>query len=552
MDASRAIPVPMVPPTAAASPAEPCPVCPRIATEFEAWRQAAYWKAMHARATQREGRLHDRVRELEAQIRLLQQTIFGKSSEATTGPDAAPPSGATVAKRPRGQQPGRPIPPKRRYDQLPAIEEIHDLPDGERHCADCGRPFAEFPGTEDSEILEVDVAAHRRVIRRKRYRPSCECPHNKPIVAAPPAPRAIPKSRIGVSIWTLVLMDKYLFQRPTYRLLAELRTFGLDLALGSITDGLKRLEPLFAPLYEALVERSQEPSFWHADETRWQVFVTVEGKVGHRWYLWVFHGPDSVAFVLSPTRAHDVPEEHFGADAAGILVVDRYAAYKAIEQVKDGQIVLAFCWAHVRRDFLRVAKGHRDHADWATAWVERIGRLYHLNGERLAALDAAPPPEPAATPTVPEQRLRDHLSAMATQRDDELTQPDWPLAKRRVLASLTEHWSGLTVFVDHPEVPLDNNAAERVQRGPVVGRKNYYGSGSEWSGRLAAMLFSVFQTLALADLNPRLWLTAYLDACAAAGGTVPADPDQFLPWNLSDERKRVLAMDPLPHEADSS
>jgi transposase len=72
----------------------------------------------------------------------------------------------------------------------------------------------------------------------------------------------------------------------------------------------------------------------------------------------------------------------------------------------------------------------------------------------------------------------------------------------------------------------------------VVGRKNYYGSGSVWSGRLAAMLFSLFQTLCLWDLNPRRWLTAYLSACAAAGGRVPGDMDRFLPWNLSADQRR--------------
>ena len=88
--------------------------------------------------------------------------------------------------------------------------------------------------------------------------------------------------------------------------------------------------------------------------------------------------------------------------------------------------------------------------------------------------------------------------------------------REKVLESLQEHWDGLTVFVEHPEVPMDNNTAERVERGPVVGRKNNYGSGAVWAGELAAMLFSVFQTLCLWDINPRVWLTAYLQACANA------------------------------------
>ena len=87
-----------------------------------------------------------------------------------------------------------------------------------------------------------------------------------------------------------VLLDKYLFYRPTYRLLADWETLGLDLSLGTITDGLRRLVPLFEPVYEALVAHSQGQTLWHADETRWLVFASIEGKVGHRWYLWVFHG----------------------------------------------------------------------------------------------------------------------------------------------------------------------------------------------------------------------------------------------------------------------
>jgi hypothetical protein len=108
-----------------------------------------------------------------------------------------------------------------------------------------------------------------------------------------------------------------------------------------------------------------------------------------------------------------------------------------------------------------------------------------------------------------------------------------------VLGSLGDHGTGWTVFVEHPEVPMDNNTAERVQRGPVVGRKNYYGSGAVWAGRLAARMFSWMQTLTLWHLNPRLWLTAYLEACAAAGGKAPATCARYLPWNLTEDQRQA-------------
>ena len=61
---------------------------------------------------------------------------------------------------------------------------------------------------------------------------------------------------------------------------------------------------------------------------------------------------------------------------------------------------------------------------------------------------------------------------------------------------------------------------------------------------MAAMLFSLFPTLALWGLNPRTWLTAYLTACAEAGGQCPGQPEALLPWNLSEEQRRARSLEP--------
>jgi transposase len=357
----------------------------------------------------------------------------------------------------------------------------------------------------------------------------------------------IPKSILGVSIWVEVLLDKFLFYRPTYRLLAQWQTLGLDLSLGTLTDGLHRLVPLFQPVYQELIEHNQQQKHWHADETRWLVFATVEGKVGYRWFLWVFHSPEAVVFVLDSGRAHDVPEDHLGPVKEGILSVDRYAAYKAMQQVKDGLILLAFCWAHVRRDFLGVARSWPTEEEWALGWLERIGQLYQDNKARLEALDSKPD-EFAAS----DGELRQHVEQMKTQAEQELAEGQLHPARQSVLTSLQEHWGGLTVFVDHPEVPMDNNKAERVQRGPVVLRKNSYGSGAVWAGELAAMLFSVLQTLCLWNINPRVWLTAYLQACAAAGGKAPQTLDDFLPWKMSEQKRKEWSLAKETEGDDSS
>jgi hypothetical protein len=104
----------------------------------------------------------------------------------------------------------------------------------------------------------------------------------------------------------------------------------VEISQGTVTGGLKRLGPLFEPLYEMLIARNVSESLWHADETRRLVFEEMEGKQGYKWYLWVFRSESTVVYVLDPSRAAEVPEGHFGKEAAGILVVDRYSAYKAM------------------------------------------------------------------------------------------------------------------------------------------------------------------------------------------------------------------------------
>jgi hypothetical protein len=107
---------------------------------------------------------------------------------------------------------------------------------------------------------------------------------------------------------TALLSQKFHLQRPTQRTIEQLRLLGVNLAPGTITDGMKRIEPLLEPIDAALRTRQQQSTYFHADETRWKV-----------------------------------PQSHLGIDAQGTLSVDRYSGYKAMHQVKAGKLQLAFC-----------------------------------------------------------------------------------------------------------------------------------------------------------------------------------------------------------------
>ena len=517
---------------------------------LELRQQVGYWKSRHRDALGRVTALEQRVEQLEGEKRQLQADLFGRRSETQARNDRSndlddPLDGNQQPQRKRGQQPKNPGPKRRDYFHLPAHEEFRDRPPEQCVCPRCGQPLLLRSDTEDSEQIEIEVQAYRRVIRRRRYQRSCTCDGPKTLTAASP-PKLIPKGRYGISVWVEILLDKYFSYRPTERLLASWRLLGLDLAPGTVTDGLSRLEVLLGPIYEAIQERNRLGDLHQGDETRWPVFVVLEGKEGYVWWLWVVLGPDTVVYLLAASRGHTVPENHYQAESRGVLVVDRYAAYKAMSWVKDGVIVLAFCWSHVRRDFIRVGKGWPELKPWALQWLRQIRGLYRLNDQRLAVDRGSGAFREA------DDGLRRAVAAMKTQRETELAQVGLATPCRKALESLDEHWEGLTRFVEDPRIPMDNNASERRARGPAVARKNFYGSGAEWSGRLAAALFSILATLSLWKLNPRRWLTWYFERCAAAGGKVPQDIQPFLPWNLGPEEKKELGEPAVPKGDDTS
>lgn len=555
---------------------------------------ANYWKALHqrscaretmlkktieqneAQASERETLLKNEIELKEAQIRDLRHRLFAKKSESIDKTIKQQPSQAI--KRPRGQQRGSRGHGRTQRPDLPVIEEHHELPDA--HCTHCGLQYSVFPGAEESEIVEIEVKAYRRKVFRKRYMKSCSClpaKDNPQIIVAPPAPKIIPKSPYGISIWVHILLAKFLYAQPLHRALRELSGLGLSMAPGSMTGGLQKLAALFIPLQAALYEHQMSETRFHNDESRWEVYAELDGKVGHRWYLWVTKSAEVVHYQIASTRSAAVPLAHFsGLEAEKVIVVcDRFSSYKKLARL-NASIILAFCWAHVRRDFLDLALKFPALEKWALAWVDQIATLYHLNHQRLAHWNGNPP-------LTPQSVLFDHAQKLLTDQaqlmndcsvqllladrsatnssgtavkqsparkgadeiDTSTLQPgQLHEAQRSVLISLQNHWHGLIIFLTHPEVSMDNNSAERAIRNPVIGRKNYYGSGSIWSAELAAMMFSQLQTIELWQLNPRHWLQEYLTACAELGGTAPADLTPFLPWSMSEDRRRQLAKPP--------
>lgn len=462
-------------------------------------------------------------------------------------------------KRPRGQQKGSRGHGRTVQPAISVVMEAIGLDEGA--CPRCKKPYVLLPD-EESNVIEINVHAYTRRIQRQRGVKSCRCTSGSPILAASVPAKLLPKSPYGNSIWEEVLLSKFLYAQPINRILSDFKSLGLCISPGSIAGGLKNIAPLFLPLHQAFYAQQMTETRFHNDETRWQVYEQLEGKAGYRWYLWVTRSGSVIYHRMAKTRSATTPVAHFSGIRSKevIIICDRYSAYKKLARL-HGAIILAFCWVHVRRDFLVLVRSYPDLKEWGLDWVEEIGRLFSLNHERCALWDASLPL--ALQSTLFQEKQQGLKSALTAMRDrcDKVLEADrvakekkakrrLTAAQRLVLESLQSHWEGLTVFYDYPDVPMDNNLAEQAIRHPVCGRKVYHGSGSVWSADLAAMMFSIFQTVSLCwQLNPRTWLRAYLKACADNGGRPPQDLRGFLPWTMSETHRQMFSQPPVANSS---
>jgi hypothetical protein len=375
-------------------------------------------------------------------------------------------------------------------------------------------------------------------------------------VTAPGPAKAIGKGLVSNAFIAQWLTERYVAGRSQNSLVTTLGRHGADISAATMTGTCAAAGALLAPLEDAITERSRGSWHLHADETSWRVFTPCEGEGPARWWLWVFLGPDTACFVMDPTRSGAVLARHAGIDqetgqlTSGdddgprqlVISSDFYSVYASAGRKATGLVNL-YCWAHIRRYFVRAGDANPEQLGrWTTAWLERIKNLYLAHAQLSSAwasgteLDHARSGWDAA------------LQVIDTARTTQMAAPGLQAPAKKALATLEREWDGLTSHRDYPMISLDNNPAERALRRPVVTRKNAYGSRTEDAARLAARVWTITATAEMTGLNVITYLTAYLDACGRAGGKPPTGPDlqRFLPWTATHDDLDTWAQPPRP------
>jgi transposase len=482
--------------------------------------------------------LTDKLEKAEIQLAWFRKNQFHKTSEKDgAGPKPGEPADGQENKdsdesgtdKKKGQPNGSKGHGRSDRSEVETIVEYLDIPGG-CTCDTCGTSYRLLPKTEASPITEFEAAIFRTVFQRCMYVSQCDC-HGRKIVTAPPPPKLLPRTEIGNSLWVHMFVQRFLHGVPQNRILKDLSLYGLHLAAGTVTGGCQIINDLLAPLVDEIVNHCRGANLWNADETTWRVF----GEDKQKWWFWLIASEDAVVYLLDPSRSKKVPSEFF-AGSKGVLMTDRYSSYKSLH---DG-IRKALCLVHLRRDILNVYNGLPSLKAWAKSWLLDIATLFILNDNRFKLWKKDETSGQQWEKAI--QELEAHVQKMKERWQKELKQPNLHKEQAKILRSMKRHWPGYIMFLEDPRIPLHNNRAERLLRNPVIMRKNSFGSGAPWAGHLAARFFSLFQTWLINGLDPKALLLDYFNECSKTPGKPPADISQFMPWSMSDERRRKFAL----------
>jgi transposase len=388
---------------------------------------------------------------------------------------------------------------------LPVVEREFTLDDADRICPSCGgglRPMTGQSRFEESELIDV-IAVRYELVQVKQQKYVCRCGGCVETALGPE--RAIPGSRYSLAFAIKVVLDKWLDHIPLERQCRILERHGLVVTSQTLWDLANVLARRLSLVNVALHAHVLERPVIGLDQTSWPRLESTGSKP---WQMWCLTAPGVVVHRIRDDKSAATFVDLVGK-YTGTVVCDALSSHGA--GARDGPgIVLAGCWAHVFRKFKEAVPDHPE-AERALAW---IGALYEID-ERAGDDDE----HRAKLRRTASQAVLDELKAWLW---DQASLPSLSIGKAAGYA--IANWDRLTRFIEDVRIPLDNNATERAIRGPVVGRKNHYGSKSRRGTEVAATFYTILETAKLHGVNPAEYLAA---AVMAADRGVALMPWEF-------------------------
>ena len=384
---------------------------------------------------------------------------------------------------------------------LESIEQAFILDAADKKCPQCNGVLEPMTDQfETSEMIDV-VEVSYRVVQVKRQKYVCRC--GGCVETAPGPERVTPGGRYSLDFAIKVAIDKYLDHIPLARQERVLRRHGLVITSQALWDQVNALGRRLESASNALLARVLAEPVVGLDQTSW---ARLDGKKATPWQMWCLTGPNLVVHRIRDDKSADSFRALMG-NYEGVIVCDALGTHEAGARGND-KIALAGCWAHVFRKFEEAEPDHPE-ALLALKWIRE---LYDVDAR---AADSA---AKAALRNEESRKILDTMKRWLWNQAALKT-----LSIGRAAAYTIANWQRLTRFVDDARIPLDNNATERAIRGPVVGRKNHYGSKSDRGTQVSATFYTLLETAKLVGVDPAKYLRAAALADDHGGVLLPGD-----------------------------
>ena len=416
-------------------------------------------------------------------------------------PQSKPPQDSAPKKPPRQRTGHGPT----EQTNLPIQPMRHSF-DRSPDCEACGGTMDAWEGQFETseEITVVDTSYRILLHQRQKYR--CRC--NGAVCTAPGPLKLMPGGRYSIDFAVHSAIRKFCDHLPLERQVRMMARDGLVVTSQSLWDQHAALAKHLEPTWEAYCAEALAEDVLHVDETGWRMMGS---KTNSKWTLFGLTSPRVAAYHLVGSKSAATAGKILKG-FRGTLVVDGFVIYPIVADL-ERNIRIAHCWAHADRKF----KDAKDPAQALGEIRSLIAQLYAIErevegpfpGDASACAQRLALRQGKSTPVI--EKIREWAFSQGGLRRSSFG---------KAVRYMLKHWNGLTLFLENPKVPLDNNAAERVLRGPVVGRKNFYGNRSRRGAKVAAILYSVIETAKLNGVDPAVVLRQAARAAIKNPGTV--------------------------------
>jgi transposase len=418
---------------------------------------------------------------INEQLINIKNKLFGKSSEKS-GRKSNP---AKDKKDPKK----RILLTSDRYPNLDIIEKLVSL-DKLPTCPCCSKEMKDSGLTEDSEYLTV-IPRRYYVVKQKRVKYRCSTCQDS-LITTPVIPRIKSGSSYSDEMVVDVALSKYCDLIPVERYVQmAARGDAPGIPANTLIQSTHNLADFLVPVYQKIKEEVLSAKVLHADETPHRM---LEGDEKSNWYMWGFSTMSASYFENHDTRSGDVASSILNQSLCEYLMTDIFSGYKKATNESNEyrrannlpEIKNVYCNAHARRKFIESEQAFEKESKF---FIWCYQKIYHL--EKLKDFK--------------DRRKWQELYYRAMERYALRIKNSYSSKSSLVkgIEYFLKNYNELTLFLKFEDIPIDNNAQERLMRSPVIGRKTWYGTHSKRGAETNAVLFSIVESCKLNKINPR-------------------------------------------------